>query len=75
MTKLLSYLLGAGVLLSGCGVSQTEVEATVVPAIATPLDDSTTITNVPAPEETAWGERRIKRVADKSKLEIVFIYL
>jgi S1-C subfamily serine protease len=74
VTKLLSYLLGAGVLLSGCGVSQTEVEATVVPAIATPLDDSTTITNVPAPEETAWGERRIKRVADKTRQAVVEIH-
>jgi len=74
VTKLLSFLLGAGVLLSGCGVSQTEVEATVVPAIATPLDNGTAITNTPVPEEASWGDRRLKKVAAKSREAVVEIH-
>ena len=77
MTKLFSLLLATGLVLSGCEVSHTETEATVLPTHATQIDDNTTETNISVPEELhepAWGARSIKRVADKTRNAVVEVH-
>ena len=60
MTKIFSLLLATGLLFSGCDVSYTENEATVLPAHATSLDNNTAEISISVPEELhepAWGAR------------------
>ena len=77
MTKLFSLLLATGLLFSGCELSHTETEATVLPSHATPLDNDTTETNISVPEEIqepVWGARSIKRVADRTRDAVVEVH-
>ena len=78
MTKLLSLFVATGLILSGCGVSQTKNEATTVPSDATPVEDAATITNTTIPEtlpeEVAWGQKKIKKIADKTREAVVEIH-
>ena len=77
MTKIFSLLLATGLLFSGCDVSYTENEATVLPAHATSLDNNTTEISISVPEELhepAWGARSIKRIADKTRLAVVEVH-
>ena len=78
MTRFFSLLLATGLILSGCEVSHTQNEATVVPSDATTVEDAQSTTNatVPevVPEEVAWGQRRIKKIADKTREAVVEIH-
>ena len=77
MTKIFSLLLATGLLFSGCDVSYTENEATVLPAHATSLDNNTAEISISVPEELhepAWGARSIKRIADKTRLAVVEVH-
>ena len=77
MTKLLSLLVAAGLIFSGCEVSHTETKATVLPSHATELDDSVEGINISVPDEIqepAWGARSIKKVADKTRDAVVEIF-
>ena len=78
MTRFFSLLLATGLILSGCEVSQNQTEAAVVPSDATVVEDAQSITNATAPEvlpeEVAWGQRRIKKIADKTREAVVEIH-
>ena len=78
MTRFLSLFMATAIVLFGCGISQTTTEATVTPSDATVVEDAQSITNTTIPEtlpeEVAWGQRKIKKVADKTREAVVEIH-
>jgi len=78
VTKLLSLFMATALILSGCEIPQAKNNTTVIPSDATELEDAQAVTNTTIPEtlpeELVWGQRRIKKVADKTREAVVEIH-